>query len=194
MRSSLLSRVRQITSSRQSPRMSARQAGVALVPLFDVQPSAVEQRVERLRLPVPLGDAVAVEQLAEQVAVPPDGEVAASRGLASPIFSPLAFQSRSMPAPAAQHSAPGWRGSMSNATPRPGPSPLSPPLSRPSPTASCTAACRCAHRAGSRRCVVEALLDVEHLQPGIGRDRGRRRASRRRGRARSSTAPCRRRR
>src|SRR5256885_753893 len=45
MRSSLLSVVRQITSSRQSPRMSAESAGVDFVPLFDEQSSAVSRRV-----------------------------------------------------------------------------------------------------------------------------------------------------
>ena len=45
MRSSLLSRVRAMTSSRQSPRMSAHRHGFAFVPLFDAQPwSAGEQR------------------------------------------------------------------------------------------------------------------------------------------------------
>jgi hypothetical protein len=37
-----------------------------------------ENRVHRALFPVPLGDDVAVEELAEQVAVPPDGEIGAS--------------------------------------------------------------------------------------------------------------------
>src|SRR3954453_21572547 len=44
MRSSFPSVVGQITSSRQSPRMSADSDGVALVPLTEVQPSAVTIR------------------------------------------------------------------------------------------------------------------------------------------------------
>src|SRR5678815_124294 len=44
MRSAALSAVRQITSSRQSPRMSAESAGVDLVPLFDMAPVAVNSR------------------------------------------------------------------------------------------------------------------------------------------------------
>src|SRR5215208_131431 len=38
MRSAVLSEVRQMTSSRQSPRMSPRSAGVAFVELFDERP------------------------------------------------------------------------------------------------------------------------------------------------------------
>src|SRR5271155_1958813 len=45
MRNSLLSRVRQMTSSLQSPRMSAQRHGVDLVPLFDTQPSATTSGV-----------------------------------------------------------------------------------------------------------------------------------------------------
>src|SRR3954467_4581850 len=45
MRSSLLSVVRQITSSRQSPRISAHKTGVALVPLLAEQFSATSRRV-----------------------------------------------------------------------------------------------------------------------------------------------------
>src|SRR4051812_7581894 len=45
MRSSLLSAVRNMTSSRQSPKRSADSAGVALVPLFDAQPAAVNSVV-----------------------------------------------------------------------------------------------------------------------------------------------------
>ncbi len=39
MRSAVLSAVRQTTSSRQSPRMSPRSAGVAFVELFDARPA-----------------------------------------------------------------------------------------------------------------------------------------------------------
>src|SRR5262245_42127683 len=45
MRSAVLSLVRSTTSSRQSPKMSPESAGVDLVPLFDVVPSAVSRRV-----------------------------------------------------------------------------------------------------------------------------------------------------
>src|SRR5215510_1251737 len=45
MRRKRLSVVRQTTSSRQSPRMSPERAGVALVPLLEVAPSAVSSRV-----------------------------------------------------------------------------------------------------------------------------------------------------
>src|SRR5262245_55387027 len=45
MRSAELVLVRQMTSSRQSPRMSADSAGLALVPLFDATPLAVSRRV-----------------------------------------------------------------------------------------------------------------------------------------------------
>jgi hypothetical protein len=44
MRSELLSAALQMTSSRQSPRISALSAGVALVPLFDNAPPAVRSR------------------------------------------------------------------------------------------------------------------------------------------------------
>ena len=54
MRSSLLSAVRQITSSRQSPRMSAQRHGVAFVPLFDEQPGRGQQRRLGLRSPSPI--------------------------------------------------------------------------------------------------------------------------------------------
>src|SRR5215218_3772526 len=43
MRNSLLSGVRKMTSSRQSPKKSADKTGVALVPLFEVAPSAVSK-------------------------------------------------------------------------------------------------------------------------------------------------------
>src|SRR5215475_11429690 len=45
MRSARLSVVRQITSSRQSPRMSAERTGVALMPLLEATPLAVSSRV-----------------------------------------------------------------------------------------------------------------------------------------------------
>src|SRR5690606_6908976 len=45
MRSALLSVVRQITSSRQSPNRSPDSAGVALVPLLEATPLAVSRRV-----------------------------------------------------------------------------------------------------------------------------------------------------
>ena len=45
MRSAALFVSRQITSSRQSPRMSALSAGVALVPLFDAMPES-ESRLD----------------------------------------------------------------------------------------------------------------------------------------------------
>src|SRR5688572_573245 len=50
MRRALLLLVRQMASSRQSPRMSPDRAGVALVPLLEATPLAVSRRVS---LPVP---------------------------------------------------------------------------------------------------------------------------------------------
>ena len=75
MRSASLDDSRQITSSRQSPRMSALRLGVALVPLFDETPGGASSARRVAGEPVPLGNRRAVEQLAQQIAVPPDAEV-----------------------------------------------------------------------------------------------------------------------
>ena len=77
MRSARLSDVRQMTSSRQSPRMSADSAGVDLVPLFDATPEPVSSRVSP---PVPyLSMWVPSSSSRCGVAVPPDHEVGRAR-------------------------------------------------------------------------------------------------------------------
>src|SRR6185436_13172682 len=103
MRSSLLSVVRQITSSRQSPRISALNAGVAFVPLFDVQPSAVSKTVS-----VPSVQFHLVMRLRSSSSrnTSPSHQTPKlhERGSRSAIFSPLALNSPVTPAPLTQHS------------------------------------------------------------------------------------------
>src|SRR5437870_12441363 len=103
MRSSLLSAERPITSSRQSPKMSAHRHGVALVPLFEAQPSAVSSTfsvsfsqshlviVVRSRISRSRSPSHQTPKLHE-------------RGRRSLIFSPLQLYSPVTPPPATQHS------------------------------------------------------------------------------------------
>ena len=59
-------------------------AGVDLVPLFEAAPSAVSSLTSAPDVRIPLGDPVAVENLAQRVRVPPDGEVGRAWRLADP--------------------------------------------------------------------------------------------------------------
>src|SRR5688572_8940043 len=105
MRSSLLSVVRQMTSSRQSPSMSALSVGVAFVPLLDEQPSAVSRT-----------SSVAVVQFHFKIVFRSSNSRSTSpshqipklqdRGDASEIFSPLALKSPVRPAPLTHDSKP----------------------------------------------------------------------------------------
>ncbi len=113
MRSALLSSVRQMTSSRQSPRMSADSAGVAFVPLFDATPSPVSSRVS------PSGPYLSmwVPSSSSRVRSPSHQlRKLALEGL-GPISSPAVF--RSAPSALDQNSAPGLPSQMSPPTPRP---------------------------------------------------------------------------
>src|SRR6266496_1202583 len=103
MRNSLLSSVLQITSSLQSPRMSALRTGVALVPLLEVQPSATSRVVS-----------VASDQCHLEMVLRSSNSPRTSpsqntpklheRGVVSEIFSPLALNKPVTPAPFTQHS------------------------------------------------------------------------------------------
>src|SRR5690348_8964534 len=106
IRNSLLSVVRQITSSRQSPRMSALSAGVAFVPLFDAQPSAVSIMVSA---PSAQFHLKIVLRSSNSLSVSPSQKTPKlqERGSWSDIFSPLALNNPVTPAPLTQHSKPG---------------------------------------------------------------------------------------
>src|SRR5262245_30748283 len=106
IRNSLLSDVRQITSSRQSPRMSALRAGVAFVPLFDAQPSAVSNTASTLSAQFHLKIML---RSSNSLSVSPSQKTPKlhERGSRSDIFSPLALNNPAMPAPLTQHSKPG---------------------------------------------------------------------------------------
>src|SRR6185503_13929383 len=98
MRSSLLSVVRQITSSRQSPRMSALSVGVAFVPLFDAQPSAVNRRSS---VPVVQFHFEIVLRSSNSRSKSPSHQTPKLQDLgdASEIFSPFELNSPVRPAP-----------------------------------------------------------------------------------------------
>src|SRR5262245_36797140 len=106
MRNSLLSFVRQITSSRQSPKMSALSVGVAFVPLLDVQPSAVSNRSS---LPVVQFHFEIVFRSSNSLSTSPSHQTPKlqDRGDASEIFSPLALKRPVTPAPLTHDSKPG---------------------------------------------------------------------------------------
>src|SRR5215203_3186394 len=116
-----------MTSSRQSPKMSALNAGVAFVPLFDSAPSAVK-----------ITSVVSFSQFHFEIVLRSSSSLKRSpsqntpklheRGILSEIFSPLALKIPLIPAPKLHDSKPLLRGSMSSASPRPGPSPSSPAL------------------------------------------------------------------
>src|SRR5262245_10466848 len=98
MRNSLLSALRQTTSSRQSPRMSAHRHGVAFVPLFEAQPAADSST-----------DSELFSQSHFEIVVRSSSSRSKSpshqtpklheRGLRSLTFSPLTFQTPSRPGP-----------------------------------------------------------------------------------------------
>src|SRR5262245_12263996 len=121
MRRKRLSLVRQITSSRQSPNRSPLSAGVDLVPLLDVAPVAVSSREDVLFAKFHLSITLLFSSsrsgsASHQIAKLHDG------GTVPLIVAPALLKSPEMPPPATQYSAPRWRGSMSAARPRPGPS------------------------------------------------------------------------
>src|SRR4051794_40142278 len=98
MRSSLLSAVRQITSSRQSPKISAQRHGVDLVPLLETHPSATSS-----------GDSLSVFQShlvmrlesSNSRSVSPSHQTPKlqERGLRWETVSPLTFQTPERPGP-----------------------------------------------------------------------------------------------
>src|SRR5687768_6373611 len=113
MRSAVLSDVRQMTSSRQSPNRSADSAGVALVPLFDATPEPVSRRVSP---PVPYLSTCVPSSSSRVVSPSHQTRKFVDDGL-RPMFCPLVFDS---PATADdQDSAPGLPAWMSPDTARP---------------------------------------------------------------------------
>src|SRR5688572_23046820 len=118
MRSALLPVVRKITSSRQSPRTSPDSAGVDLVPLLDVVPSAVSSRVSP---PVPYLSTWLLSSSSRTVSASHQARKFAEPGL-RPMLAPEALRRLPMFGPAPQYSAPALPDQMSAATPRPGPS------------------------------------------------------------------------
>src|SRR6478752_2903508 len=117
MRSSLLSVVLQMTSSRQSPRTSAQRQGVDFEELFEEQFSAVTRLVSRLSCQSHL---VILLPLRSSRSRSPSHQTPKlhDRGFRWEIGSPLTSQRPVKPRPAAHISYPRCRGSMSNATPR----------------------------------------------------------------------------
>src|SRR5258708_35519376 len=105
MRNSLLSVVLQMTSSRQSPRISAHSAGVALVPLLEVQPSAVRRRVSEPSVQFHLEIVLRSSNSRSKSASHQTPQLQ-ERGLRSEICSPLTFQTPRRPAPDAHISYP----------------------------------------------------------------------------------------
>src|SRR5262245_23970333 len=99
MRSSLLSELRQMTSSRQSPRRSALRHGVALVPLFEEQPVA-ESRTTSDSFSQVHFEVVVRWSRSPSHHTPKLHE----RGLRWEILSPLQLYRPLAPPPAAQHS------------------------------------------------------------------------------------------
>ncbi len=97
MRKALLSAVRQMTSSRQSPKMSRAEAGGRFGAVVGDAADGGEDGDEGLPHPVPAHDAIAVEEVAQQAAVPPDGEVGGAGGLAD--FLPFAIAQAAAAAP-----------------------------------------------------------------------------------------------
>src|SRR6187401_3272473 len=118
MRNSRLSPVRQTTSSRQSPRMSAQRTGVALEPLFEVHPSAVSSRVSlslsQFHLEIWLRSSSSRSRSPSH-----QTPKLQERGLRCETVSPRALHTPLSLSPDAQHSYPACRGSMSIVTPRP---------------------------------------------------------------------------
>src|SRR4051812_33378020 len=113
MRNARLSVVRQITSSRQSPRMSPESAGVDLVPLLDATPLPVSSRVSP---PVPYLSIFVASTSSRTGSPSHQARKFADDGL-RPTFCP-----RVLASPVAaddQDSAPGLPAQMSAETPRP---------------------------------------------------------------------------
>jgi hypothetical protein len=87
------SRLRQTTSSRQSPNRSADSTGLDLVPLFEAAPKrAPSSRGRGAAFRIPFLDAGAVERFAQQVAVPPEAEVDRARALGRDLHAAGAHQ------------------------------------------------------------------------------------------------------
>src|SRR5262245_29992828 len=103
MRSSLLSDERQITSSRQSPRTSAHRPGVALVPLFDAQPRAVNSTVSFYAFQSHLLIVVR-SKISRNRSPSHHTPKLHERGLRSLTFSPLTFHTPLSPGPLAHDS------------------------------------------------------------------------------------------
>src|ERR1700752_1733201 len=101
MCNSLLSVVRQITSSRQSPRISALNAGVALVPLFEAHSSAFNNTVSVLSTGFHFEITL---RSSSSLSTSPSHQIPNlhDRGVWSEIFSPFAFQRPLSPAPRTQ--------------------------------------------------------------------------------------------
>src|SRR5262245_16310665 len=113
MRNAVLSVVRKITSSRQSPNKSELSAGVDLVPLFDEHPSAV------MMMPVALLSQFHLEMRLlsrSSRSRSPSHQMTKLQllGLRSEMTWPWEFQRwrATSPSPDAHISEPGWRGSM----------------------------------------------------------------------------------
>ena len=123
--------MRQITSSRQSPRMSAQRQGFDLVPLFEAQPSAVSSRPARAGRRSHL--AIVVPSSSSRSRSPShQTPKLQDRGLRIGDLLAAGDRTRpSSPRPEAHISYPRWRGSMSIATPRPTSGDARPQITRP---------------------------------------------------------------
>src|SRR5215510_5947755 len=109
-----------ITSSRQSPRISADRFGVDLVPLIDDAPEAVSKRVSP---PVPYLSMWLLSSSSRTKSPSHHTRKLTELGL-RPALPPEPLKRLVMPSPAPQNSAPALPAKMSPATPRPGPSQL----------------------------------------------------------------------
>src|SRR5690606_1500915 len=106
IRNSLLSFVRQITSSRQSPNTSALSTGVALDPLLELQSSARSSVSNALLFQFHF--MILFRSNNSRKGSPSHQTPKLQEpGVTSVIFSPLTENSPWMPAPKTQHSAPG---------------------------------------------------------------------------------------
>src|SRR5687767_6204027 len=95
-------------------------AGLALVPLLEVAPEAVSSReelvLEKFHLSITLLSSSSRSRSASH------HTAKFTEGRLDEMTVPLKLKTPLMPPPAFQYSAPRWRGSMSAAMPRPGPS------------------------------------------------------------------------